>query len=196
MKFFFKRHSFKRVPCKQSFLKRTWLLPFSISLYLILGTTVSFAAIKTSNQSGTAGFSGQHAGMDFDGKFERWQATLILPPKINSSIVATFYIDSAKTGDSIYDSTLPEFDWFDVENHPVGNFVSTNITLVQGGYQVSGNLTLKAITKPVDFMLIDSGKKLSASFDINRLVYQIGLESDPDAEWVSETISISMLINK
>jgi hypothetical protein len=45
-------------------------------------------------------------------------------------------------------------------------------------------------------MLTDNEDKLSASFDINRLAYQIGLESDPDAEWVSKTISISMLLNK
>ena len=191
MKVFLKQSSFK-----QMFLMRTWLLPLSITLYLGLGTTVAFAELKTNHQFGTVGFSGQHAGMDFDGKFERWQAILILPPQSNPSITATFHIDSAKTGDSIYDSTLPEFDWFDVENHPIGHFVSTNITLAKGGYQVSGDLTLKEITKPVNFMLKDSGATLSASFDINRLVYQIGLESDPDAEWVSKTISISMLINK
>jgi polyisoprenoid-binding protein YceI len=103
---------------------------------------------------------------------------------------------SAKTGDSIYDSTLPEFDWFDVENHPQGKFVSTQISMTEDGYQVRGDLTIKNITNPANFMLIDDGDKLLASFDINRLTYQIGTESDPEAEWVSKIISISMLINK
>jgi polyisoprenoid-binding protein YceI len=181
---------------ERMFSIRMLLLAFSIALYLSLATTVVHAQFKASHQSGSVAFSGLHAGMNFDGKFERWQAILVLPPEVNPIITATFYLNSAKTGDSIYDSTLPEYDWFDVENHPLGKFVSTRVTATEGGYQVTGDLTLKDIKQPVSFMLADNGSKLSTSFDINRLVYRIGLESDPDAEWVSKTISISMAINK
>jgi polyisoprenoid-binding protein YceI len=177
-------------------LIKVLLMQLSFVLYLSLITTFVHAKIKTGHQSGTVTFSGQHAGMNFEGEFERWQATLILPPLSGSSIKATFYLTSAKTGDSIYDSTLPEFDWFDVENHPIGKFVSTNIVLTDGGYLVTGEMTLKNITQPVSFMLVDADNQLSANFDINRLVYEIGLESDPDAEWVSKTISISIVIDK
>ncbi|WP_232787611.1 YceI family protein [Paraglaciecola sp. MB-3u-78] len=171
-------------------------MSFFIALYLSLATTVVQAELKSSHQSGSVAFSGQHAGMNFEGKFERWEATLTLPPQSNPSIIATFYMSSAKTGDSIYDSTLPEFDWFDVENHALGKFVSTKIEMTEEGYQVLGDLTIKNITQPVNFMLIDSQDQLSTSFGINRLDYKIGWESDPDAEWVSKTIFISMVINK
>jgi len=180
----------------QGGLTRILLLPFSIGIYLSLATLNAHAQIKTSHQSGSIVFSGQHAGMDFEGKFERWQATLILPPQSNPNITATFYMSSAKTGDSIYDSTLSEFDWFDVENHALGKFVSTKIVVTDCGYQVRGDLTLKGITKTVSFELKDNGGKLNASFDINRLAYQIGLESDPDAEWVGKTIAMTVVINK
>ena len=177
-------------------LTRILLLPFSLVMCFSLGTLTAHAEIKASHGTSTVGFSGQHAGMDFEGKFERWQAILILPPKNNPNIAATFYMTSAKTGDSIYDSTLPEFDWFDVENHAIGKFLSTDIAVTKEGYQVTGDLTLKDITKPVSFMLKDNEGKFTANFDINRLDYQIGFESDPDAEWVSKTISMSMVINK
>jgi polyisoprenoid-binding protein YceI len=186
----------KQVILIQFFLKRILLIPISIVISISLFITVAHAQINASHQSGSVGFTGQHAGMNFEGKFERWQATMVLPPLSNPSITATFYLSSAKTGDSIYDSTLPEFDWFDVENHALGKFVSTNIEVIEKGYQVWGNLTLKNITSPTSFMLIDNGDKLIANFDINRLIYKIGLESDPDAEWVSKTITISMLIKK
>jgi polyisoprenoid-binding protein YceI len=184
-----------RTCLKKAFSARMWLLS-SIALYLCLGNLNAHAELKSSHQSGSVAFSGQHAGMNFEGKFERWQATLILPPKSNPKITATFYMNSAKTGDSIYDSTLPEFDWFDVENHALGKFVSTKIEMTEEGFQVLGDLTIKSITKPVSFMLAESENKFSASFGINRLDYQIGLESDPDADWVSKTISISMVMNK
>jgi polyisoprenoid-binding protein YceI len=187
-------------PVNSTFLNRTFsmrmLMSFFIALYLSLATTVAQAELKSSQQSGSVAFYGQHAGMNFEGKFERWQATLRLPPQSNPNIIATFYMSSAKTGDSIYDSTLPEFDWFDVENHAIGKFVSTNIEITEEGYQVLGDLTLKNITQPVSFMLIDNKDKLNASFGINRLDYKIGWESDPDADWVSKTISISMVVNK
>jgi polyisoprenoid-binding protein YceI len=186
----------KTMSLNSSFLIRMLLLPLLIVISLSLGTTVAHAELNANHQSSTVVFSGQHAGMHFDGKFERWQATLILPPESNPKITATFHMNSAKTGDSIYDSTLPEFDWFDVEHHALGTFVGTKITATKDGYHVSGDLTLKGITKPLSFMLTDNEDNLSANFDINRLAYQIGLESDPDAEWVSKTISISMLINK
>jgi polyisoprenoid-binding protein YceI len=182
----------------KTFMNRTLLMrmfiPFTIVMYFCLVVLNAHAEIKSSHQSGNVTFSGQHAGMNFEGNFERWEATLILPPQNNPSITATFYMGYAKTGDSIYDSTLPEFDWFDVENHPQGKFVSTQISITEDGYRVWGDLTLKNITNPANFMLVDDGDKLRASFDINRLAYQIGTESDPEAEWVSKTISISMLI--
>lgn len=184
-----------RISLKRTFLMRMFLA-FTMLMYICLGILNAHAELKSSHQSGTMAFSGQHAGMNFEGNFERWQASIILPPQSNPTINATFHMNSAKTGDSIYDSTLPEFDWFDVENHALGTFVSTKIAITEDGYQVLGDLTIKDITKPVSFMLIDSDNKLTASFGINRLDYEIGLESDPDAEWVSKTISISMLIDK
>lgn len=168
----------------------------SVTLYLHVNISLAQTQIKTGHNSGVVSFSGQHAGMEFKGKFERWQALLVLPPQNDPSITATFYLDSAKTGDSIYDSTLPEFDWFDVENHPQGTFVSNKIVSTDSGYQVSGDLTLKGITSPVNFALNESSNKLTAKFDINRLVFNIGVESDPDAEWVSKTIALSIVINQ
>ncbi len=186
---------FNTVCFSKTFLMRM-LMAFSIGMFLCLVTLNAHAQLESSHQTGTLSFAGQHAGMDFEGKFERWQATLILPPQNNAKITATFFMISAKTGDSIYDSTLPEFDWFDVENHALGKFVSDKIVLIEGGYQVLGDLTIKGLTKSVSFILADNKENLTARFGINRLDYRIGLESDPDAEWVDKTIFISMLINK
>ncbi|MEQ3652452.1 MAG: YceI family protein, partial [Glaciecola sp.] len=62
-------------------------------------------------------------------------------------------------------------------------------------YEVSGDLSLRGLTHPVSFVLISKGDKLEASFDIDRLKYKIGMDSDPDAEWVSQIIKMNMLLN-
>jgi polyisoprenoid-binding protein YceI len=141
-------------------------------------------------------FAGKHVGMTFSGVFNEWNAELILPPDTSPKIIATFNIASAKTGDSTYDSTLPEGDWFDVENHPKGTFESSHIVAKDNDYQVTGMLTLRGISQPVSFLLNNSSAALTASFNIDRLAFNIGMDSDPDAEWVSKEIKMTMTLRK
>ena len=152
--------------------------------------------IAVDNRNSTVSFAGEHAGMTFEGVFEKWSASLILPPNDNPSIQATFDLRSAKTGDSTYDSTLPEGDWFDVENHPTGKFESSKIVKKDNNYEVSGKLSLRGESHPISFLLYSKDGKLEASFDIDRLKYKIGMDSDPDAEWVSKIIKMNMSLSQ
>lgn len=159
----------------------------SISVYAMQSLTLD-------NKSSKVGFAGEHAGMKFQGVFEKWQATLVLPPAANPSVSASFELSSAKTGDFTYDSTLPEGDWFDAKNHPIGLFQSTSVELFDNDYVVSGMLTLRGVALQQTFTLKRKGNTLSAQFPINRLAYGIGVESDPDAEWVSENITLTLTL--
>lgn len=163
-------------------------------LFICMFSASAFALkqIKVDNTNSRVSFSGEHVGMAFDGVFEKWKASLILPPESNPSIDATFYVKSAKTGDFTYDSTLPEGDWFDVNNHPIARFTSQSVEVSSNGYNVEGVLELKGVSKPQTFELKRKGKTLTAQFTINRLDYSIGLDSDPDAEWVSRDIVMNL----
>lgn len=176
-------------------MRQCGLVAVMLFMHIAVGVgSTANAQIEASNKTGEVSFAGEHAGMKFEGVFERWNAILDLPPSTNPSITATFDLTTAKTGDSTYDSTLPEGDWFDVENHPQGNFKSTNIVASQDAYAVSGELTLRGKSLPIEFVLNRKGKELHASFDIDRLAYGIGLDSDPDADWVSQDINMTITI--
>ena len=167
------------------------------SLSVLLVCFIGFSATalnnyKVDNTNSKVSFSGEHVGMKFNGVFEKWEATLVLPPAENPAIKATFQLSSAKTGDFTYDSTLPEGDWFDTENHPKGLFTSKTVEATAGGYKVTGDLELRGVSKPQSFLLKQSGKTLKAQFTINRLDYGIGLDSDPDAEWVNRDIVMTL----
>ena len=56
---------------------------------------------------------------------------------------------SVTTGSSDRDGHLTSPDFFDVENHPKMTFVSTSIIDKGDGYQVTGDLTVKGVTKPM-----------------------------------------------
>ncbi|MFC3094396.1 YceI family protein [Alteromonas sediminis] len=161
----------------------------------MMSTHVHALQLDADSSNATLSFSGQHAGMTFTGVFERWQSQLILPPNQEPSIKAEFILASAKTGDSTYDETLPEEDWFHVEKFPVARFISTQINLLVDGYRVEGTLELKGKGLPIIFNLHNREDKLIGNFDVDRLAYGIGLESDPGAEWVSQNIRLSLTIN-
>lgn len=164
------------------------------SVLSVSSLVYAFDTFKASNESSSVSFSGEHAGMTFQGEFTSWQATLSLPPNANPSVTASFDMQSAKTGDSVYDSTLPEGDWFDTENHPKGTFKSESIIAVGDAYEVTGSLHIKGISNPVSFTLTKDGAWLSAAFSIDRIAHNIGVESDPDAEWVSRQIAMKLRI--
>lgn len=147
-------------------------------------------------------FSGTHAGNAFNGKFEDWQATIVFDPNhlAESKLEATFQTASAKTGNAMYDGTLPKGDWFDVKNHPTATFTSESIE--QTGvnqYLAQGTLTIKEISQPValPFKLTSPAEQpvtAMGTVTLNRLDFNIGKQSDPKADWVGETIEIDIKV--
>nr|WP_297349978.1 YceI family protein [uncultured Glaciecola sp.] len=181
--------------------KRNYFFFVSLLIALLVAgiySTPTFAQEKLSvdAKNSQVTFAGEHVGMAFSGVFNKWNAELILPPETSPKIIATFDVSSAKTGDSTYDSTLPEGDWFDVENHPEGVFESSQIVAKGDDYEVTGALTLRGISQPVSFLLKNNSATLTASFSIDRLAYKIGMDSDPDAEWVSKAIKMTLTLRK
>ena len=176
-----------------AFIARKSLCLLLISMFSL--STFALEQISVDNTNSKVSFSGEHVGMAFTGVFEKWQAKLILPPEANPAIDATFYVKSAKTGDFTYDSTLPEGDWFDASNHPIARFTSQSVEISTNGYSVVGFLELRGVSKPQTFDLKREGKTLTAQFTINRLDYGIGLDSDPDAEWVSRDIIMRLSLH-
>lgn len=65
----------------------------------------------------------------------------------NSSITFTVQTASIDTGNADRDAHVKSGDFFDVEAYPTMTFVSSAIT----DNQISGELTIKGITKPVTF---------------------------------------------
>ncbi len=65
-------------------------------------------------------------------------------------------------------------DFFGTEKFPTGTLVFTKVAAKQNGlYSVTGDLTLKGITKPVTFDLIVKGTKANTALVIDRTKYDI-----------------------
>jgi polyisoprenoid-binding protein YceI len=86
------------------------------------------------------------------GNFKNVRGTMRLDPADpgKTSIEATLDAASIWTGEPDRDAHLRSEDFLDAANHPTIGFKSTRVEQVGGtDYKVSGNLTLRGVTRPV-----------------------------------------------
>ena len=72
---------------------------------------------------------------------------------MQSKVEATVDIASVTTGDDTRDAHLKSADFFDAEQYPTMTLVSTGIDQDGSDYVLHADLTIKGVTKPVDFEL-------------------------------------------
>jgi len=171
-----------------------------ILLFALLFTpTIAMANSYAVNyETSQISFSGEHAGQAFQGEFTDFETTINFDPDnlANSFITVLFQTASATTGNAMYDGTLPSADWFDVKNYPTATFASRSFREnADGTYTVEGALTLKETVRNIAFDFTLTGEDpvhAKAQFFMDRLAYNIGVKSDPQAEWVSKDIKITL----
>ena len=86
------------------------------------------------------------------GTFGVKSATLVAPENpLETSVEASVDVTSVDTKDEGRDQHLRSADFFDTENFPTMDFVSTGARAENGDLFVDGDLTIRGITKPVTF---------------------------------------------
>ncbi|MGO2519609.1 MAG: YceI family protein [Microbacterium sp.] len=86
------------------------------------------------------------------GTFGMKSATLVAPENpLDAKVTASVDVTSIDTNDDGRDGHLRSADFFDTENFPTMEFVSTGARVEGGDFFVEGDLTIRDITKPVSF---------------------------------------------
>lgn len=86
------------------------------------------------------------------GSFGIKNATLTAPENpLDATVDASVDVASVDTKDEGRDNHLRSADFFDVENFPTMEFVSTGARVEDGDFFVDGALTIRGVTKPVSF---------------------------------------------
>lgn len=98
------------------------------------------------------GFSVPHLVVSsVDGRFKEASATVKLDDAdlTKSDVSVTINAASVDTGDAKRDEHLRGSDFFDAKKFPTLSFKSTKISKAGKGYTLTGNLTIRDVTKPV-----------------------------------------------
>ncbi len=178
-----------------------------IALVLVaaLFSMTSFAQEKwtVDNYHSFLNFNIKHLGISFvDGRMDNYTGEFVGTPEdlTNGQFSFTIDVNGINTGVEMRDDHLKSADFFDTQKFPQMTFQSTSITKVSDSdYLLKGNLTIKGITKPVEFNLVYGGlleddgsgnTKLGfqGSTSINRFDFDI--DYDPSGQAIGKEVNI------
>jgi polyisoprenoid-binding protein YceI len=106
------------------------------------------------------GFSARHAMVTkVLGQFDEFEGTAHVDTEnpAASTISVTIQAASVTTGNAQRDGHLKTPDFFDIESYPTITFVSTDVERDGTDWNVTGDLTINATTKPVTIVFEETG---------------------------------------
>jgi len=149
-------------------------------------------------QRSSIAVSGTHADAEFSLVFADYNISIAFDPTNlkAASITAELNVTTAETGNMMYDGTLPKAEWLDSEKFPKAMFSSSDIRAVDGGYEAHGKITIKGKELPhvLAFNLSPDGDAMhaTATTELDRFQLDVGMESDPSANWVSQILTLTL----
>ena len=121
------------------------------------------------------------------GMFQKPSGTVVLDDAtpVNSKVNATIDVKSITTGVEERDTHLKSPDFFDAATYPTIAFASTSVTRSSDtAYSVTGNLTMRGVTKPVTLAVTASPpfqhfgtirRGIEATTSVNRQDFGVGV---------------------
>jgi cytochrome b561/polyisoprenoid-binding protein YceI len=146
------------------------------------------------------GFTGLYAGVEFDGDFTEFSATMIFNPEHPESGLFDVSINTTtiNTNSADRDSMMPEQDWFHFESFPNARYLTSGFApATAGGYIANGNLTIKGIDQAVDlpfqWTIDDDGTAhMTAETAINRIDFGLGARDWADDDTIGFNVVIKV----
>ena len=164
-----------------------------IAYFSLLILTTSLAFMPIDRFEITDAFSLTFKSADLSGSFKKMEGTIdfneqnLAKSKFNLSID----ISTIKTGNGMRDKKAQTEEWFSAKEYPNIKFVSTTVEKEGDLYKITGDLTVKGISKVYVIKAKKSGSGNAISFsgtiNVNRMDFKIGKKSDivPDIMKVS-----------
>jgi polyisoprenoid-binding protein YceI len=172
---------------------------YSIIAFLVAANTVQSQSYTPVDAGSKVHFVIKNFGIKTGGDFTGLKGTIVFNPKAlaASHFNVTVNAGTVDTDNRTRDKHLRKSDYFDVEKFPLISFVSTKITesTNAGRFYVFGNLTIKGVTKAVEFGFsatpVDNGYLLKGGFEINRRDYGVGGSSFSLSDNLTITLTVT-----
>lgn len=145
-------------------------------------------------------FSGTHEGNPFEGRFEDWSASIAFDPDRldQSEVTVDIQTGSAVTGTKLYTDTIRQAEWFGVGEFPLAEVSLSGFAATETGYVAEATVTIKqsSQTVPFEFTLDITGEtaRMEGRTVLSRAALNLGQQSDPGADWVSDEVTVDVAV--
>ena len=175
--------------------------------FCVLTAALAFAVAPASAQDvlvdkSEIRFVAKQLGVNVEGRFRKWKASVVFLPADLAKSKAEFDIDLGSIDLASEDSEreIRGGLWFDTAKFPVAHFSSTAIKDVGGDkYEIAGTLTLKGVKRdvvvPITVKKDPAGNRIGeGSFVLLRLDYNIGTGMWADTKTVTNEVVVRVRI--
>ncbi len=164
----------------------------ALMLVLALATTAGAETWNVDPDHSAAHFSIRHLMLSqVRGMFPGMQGTVTFEDGKPTAFDVTIAVDKLNTGVVKRDQHLKSADFFEVEKYPVMRFKSTQVVPEADGFRVTGELTIKDVSKKVTLLFkglsdprIDPWKQTrrggTTSFTVDRRDYNMNWNAPMD----------------
>jgi polyisoprenoid-binding protein YceI len=165
-----------------------------LSVYATAAGVTSYAADPAQSH---LQFTGTQAGAPFTGEFGKFTAAVDFAPDAlaTSRIDVTIEMSSENSKDKDRDTTIVSADLFNTTKFPTAHYVTKSITKSANGYDATGSLTLRGVTKdvPISFKFTPGagGAKLDGTAALKRLDFGVGQGDWKATDQVADAVKVS-----
>jgi len=154
-------------------------MKYRIAIFLFIVSTL-LANAQSGSQIASAEVSFTFVNNDVDGTLEGFKSnsTIDVTNFENSSFKGAVEVATIDTGNSLRNWSLRRSKYFDADAHPEITFESSSISQDGQTFKVNGNLTIKGVTKNIDFQFERNGKQLIGKTTIYSSDFGISIKDD------------------
>ena len=158
--------------------------------------TVNAQQYKPVDEKSEVMFTVKNFGFNTPGSLKGLKGSIKFNPSdiVASSFNVSVDVNTINTGVDARDSHIKKEEYFNAEKFPLISFISTKITKSQDSYTVTGNLTIKGVTRSISFPFTvqsqDNSLVFSGNFTINRKDFDVGGSSAV----LSNTVDVSLKV--
>jgi polyisoprenoid-binding protein YceI len=168
---------------------------YPIAAVLILAGS-AFTFITAQSWQIAEGYNIGFSSAEAAGLFKDFKGTIVFDDAnpAASKFDVTVGVASINTGNGLQNKHAKSDEWFDAAKYPQIHYASQKIVKTGNGYQVTGDLEMHGVKKPVTipftFQKTDKGAVFAGSFTVNRNDFKIGKPGGEVSDQLKVEISV------
>ena len=169
-------------------------LIFSMATLLVL--TAVFAFSVAQKWAIADKYSIKFSSSDVSGIFKTFTGSIDFDEQnpATSKFDVSIDVNSINTGNGLQNKHAKGEEWFDAAKFPAIKYTSSKIVKAGAGYQVTGNLQIKGVSKeytiPFTFKKAGAAATFNGSFTVNRSDFKIGKPGGDVAEQIKLDVAV------